>query len=211
MIDQLIFIRHGETLHNAAGIAQGWQDSALSEKGQAQVRRMARRLVAYGVNALYSSPLPRALTTAQAISDETGLEIQILDDLREMNYGGWEGKNFLEVRTSDPESYGRWISEDDFRCPDGESHADVLARVKRAIAVAINGSGPAGMERASKRRAVLVSHGTAIRIGATALLDLPLAAARNFAQDNAAINQFLWRAGRFVLKVWNDNRHCSEP
>ncbi|HUP48427.1 MAG TPA: histidine phosphatase family protein [Thermoanaerobaculia bacterium] len=198
MIEQLILVRHGETLHNANGIAQGSQDSALSDLGRDQVARLARRLVSHRPEALYSSPLPRALTTAEAIREVTGLDIQVLDDLREMNYGGWEGRSFLDVRRKEEEHYQRWIADPAFPCPGGESHNDVLERMGRAF----------DRVRAA-RRPVLVTHGTAIRIGATLLLGAPVSTARHLAQDNASFNLFVWRADRCVLKVWNDTSHCG--
>ena len=199
MIDQLILVRHGETLHNVAGIAQGWGDSDLSDRGKQQVALLAERMKTIAPDAIYSSPLQRALTTAQTVAAATGLEVRIIEELREMNYGRWEGQRFLEVRKTDEASYQRWIGEPGFPCPDGESHNDVLERVKRALS-AVNGA----------KRPLLVTHGTAIRIATTALLGLPLSASRNFAQDNAAINVFLKRGERWVLKLWNDTTHCSE-
>jgi broad specificity phosphatase PhoE len=197
-LDQLLLVRHGETVHNVAGIAQGWNDSALSERGARQVSALARRLANLGVTALYSSPLERAMTTALAISDATALPIITLDDLREMNYGTWEGQSFLAVRRADEEIYRRWIADPDVACPNGESHNDVLRRVRNAFAsIPMEG------------RVVIVTHGTAIRIGATALLQLPVTAARLFAQDNASVNVFIRRGERFVLKVWNDTSHCE--
>lgn len=195
MADQLILVRHGETVHNVAGIAQGWGDSELSERGQEQVARLAEHLSRFDPDAIYSSPLLRAMTTAESISKSIGLPIKLLDGLREMNYGRWEGQRFLEVRKSDEASYRRWISEEDFPCPEGESHAQVLARVNQALQAA-----------SAAKRPVLVTHGTAIRIAATALLGLPLSASRNFAQDNAAINVFVRRQDHWVLKLWNDSR-----
>ena len=198
MIEQLILIRHGETMQNVAGIVQGWQDSELSERGRRQVEQLAQRLKSFGADALYSSPLGRALTTANVIARATGLDVQTLDDLREMNYGGWEGRNFRDVRKEDETSYRRWIGEDDFPCPEGESHNDVLGRMKRAFDAV----------RASKRP-VIVAHGTAIRIGATALLNVPVSVSRQLAQDNAALNLFVFRGERCVMKVWNDTSHCA--
>ena len=193
MSRQLILVRHGETLHNVAGIAQGWNDSALSDKGRQQAERTAERLAAMQVTALYSSPLGRAMSTAEVIAQATGLEIVPLEDLREMSYGGWEGRSFLDVRREYEDVYQRWISDPECPCPDGESHADVRRRLERAFA-SINSERP-----------VIVTHGTAIRIAATALLDLPVMASRNFAQDNAALNVFFWRQDRWVLKVWNES------
>ncbi|HUP61762.1 MAG TPA: histidine phosphatase family protein [Thermoanaerobaculia bacterium] len=191
MSRQLILVRHGETLHNVAGIAQGWNDSELSDNGRAQVARVAERLAAMRPTALYSSPLGRALSTAEVIAKATGLEVLQLDDVREMNYGGWEGRSFLDVRRDDEEIYQRWIGDGACPCPDGESHDDVRRRLERAF-TSIN-----------SERAIVVTHGTAIRIAATALLELPVMASRHFAQDNAALNIFMWRQDRWVLKVWN--------
>ena len=194
---QLMLVRHGETLHNVAGIAQGWNDSELSERGRAQVQRLAERVASYAPTALYSSPLGRALSTAQAIASVTGLEVRTLDELREMNYGGWEGRSFLDVRREELETYERWIADPDCPCPEGESHNDVRRRIEAALS------------KVNSERPILVTHGTAIRIGATAILSAPIGLSRHLAQDNAALNLFVWRADRWVLKVWNDTSHCE--
>lgn len=197
---QLMLVRHGETVHNVAGIAQGWNDSALSERGERQVLALADRLKASGVTALYSSPLGRALATAEMVSQATGLPVTVLEELREMNYGTWEGRSFLDVRKVDEDAYQRWIADEEAACPEGESHADVRRRVERAFGL---------MSAAGTARPVAITHGTAIRISITALLELPTMAARYFAQDNAAINTFFRRSDRWVLKVWNDTTHCG--
>jgi broad specificity phosphatase PhoE len=190
-VNTLILIRHGETVHNVDGIAQGWNDSALSPRGEQQVAALAERIAAMEVDAIYSSTLNRALSTARAIAKLTNHTITTLDDLREMNYGAWEGQSFLDVRKNDDETYRRWIDDGDVPCPNGESHNDVRRRIEAALAVM------------QGRRVVAVSHGTAIRIAATALLQLPIGAARHFAQDNASVNIFVRRGDKFVLKLWN--------
>ena len=199
MNEQLILVRHGETIHNVNGIAQGWQDSELSDRGRDQVVKLAKRLLGFQPDAIYSSPLPRALSTAEAIRAVTGLDITVLEDLREMNYGGWEGRSFLDVRKTEEHHYRRWIDDPAYPCPGGESHNDVLGRMNRAFEAVRHA-----------RRPVMVTHGTAIRIGATALLNAPISTSRHLAQDNASINLFVWRGGRCVLKVWNDTSHCGK-
>jgi len=199
MIERLFLVRHGQTQHNVAGITQGWSDSELTEAGRDQVLRLAQRLASVGATALYSSPLGRALSTAEAIAEATGLPIVMLEDLREMNYGGWEGRSFLDIRREYEELYQRWIADETCACPEGgESHADVRARVERALA------------SIDSPRPIVVTHGTAIRIGATSLLNVPVMAAMRFAQDNAALNVFVRRGERWVLKVWNDSTHCEK-
>ena len=198
MADRIFLIRHGETVSNVAGIAQGWNDSELSSGGRRQVQLLAKRIAAEKPDAIFSSPLQRAMTTAEAIRDATGLPFRTLDDLREMNYGRWENRSFLDVRREDEEIYHRWIADPDCACPGGESHNDVFARMQRAFAE-IKGE-----------RVVVVTHGTAIRIAATALLNAPIDMARHLAVDNAAVSIFVRRGDRLVLKLWNDTSHCLQ-
>jgi len=196
---QLYLVRHGETMLNVARITQGWSDSELSDLGRAQVLRLAERLATLRPTALYSSPLGRAMSTARAIADATGLEIVPLDGLREMNYGQWEGRAFLDIRRENEDLYRRWIEDEDCPCPEGESHSEVRRRFEAAL------------ESVNSERPVVVAHGTAIRIGATALLGLPVLSALRFAQDNAAMNLFVRRSdGKWILKYWNDSSHTNE-
>ena len=107
MSEQIILVRHGETLHNVAGIAQGWADSELSDRGREQVRRLGERLRRHKCDALFASPLGLALTTATAIHDILGLEINVLEDLRERfaalsQHGRTGGSDHYEVPTTVP-------------------------------------------------------------------------------------------------------------
>lgn len=198
--EQIILVRHGETLRNIEGIVQGWNDSSLSEKGERQVARLAARIAALGVDAVFSSPLGRALATAAPIAAATGLEVITHPGLREMNYGLWEGRSFLEIRQTEQDFFRRWMEDAECACPEGESHEDVRRRIGEALE-----------EIASKaKRPVVIAHGTANRIAATALLDVPVGMARQFVQDNAAINIFVRRGPKFALKTWNDASHCPE-
>lgn len=198
-----MLIRHGETEHNVAGILQGWNDSDLTTSGKQQVSRLAHRLREAGATSIYSSPLARAVATAQLIADVVELPIVTIDELREMNCGAWEGQRFFGIRDEQPELFRRWTEDADFPCPDGESHADVRARFATALARIENDS--AG----TNARPIVVSHGIAIRLAATVLLDLPPMASRAFVQDNAALNVFVRRFDRYALKAWNDTNHCN--
>ena len=120
-----------------------------------------------------------------------------------MNCGRWEGMPFLEIRDKERETYERWTSDPSFPCPGGESFSDVRARIERALATVERECGE------ENPRPLVVSHGNAIRIMATLLLDLPLSAARHFMQDNAALNIFERRKDRYLLRVWNDATHCN--
>lgn len=205
MIRRVVFIRHGETLDNARGVAQGWSDSPLSPRGIEQVEKLASRVASYRPTALYASTLMRARSTAERIASAIGLPVTLLDDLREMHCGEWEGVNFNHVRETQSDFFARWSADPHLACPGGgESFEDVRRRMRSALQQIREKEVVPG-----EACVVIVSHGTAIRIAATEMLRLPLETARSFAQDNTAINVFDWRGDRYVLKVWNDATHCG--
>lgn len=203
MIGRLILVRHGETMDNLRGIAQGWSDSELSPRGRIQVDLVAARISSMEPDGLWCSTLPRAIRTAEAIGAQLGLEPSLLDDLREMHCGEWEGVSFLDLRKDYPDVYRKWAASPHEPCPGGESYHDVRTRMLRAVErvdASTNGV---------SSTVVIVSHGTAIRVLATALLEAPLEIARSFAQDNAAVNVFEYRKPRWILRTWNDTTHCD--
>ncbi|MGK2858917.1 MAG: histidine phosphatase family protein [Thermoanaerobaculia bacterium] len=203
MFERLILSRHGQTLDNARGVAQGWSDSDLSDEGRAQARLLGVRLRDFGPTSIYSSTLARARKTAEIIGAELGLEVHAIDDLREVNCGEWEGVAFDEVRRMQPEPFRAWLHDPSSPAPGGESFADVDTRVRRAM-LAI---GEHEAEKGGKPVPLIVSHGLAIRILATGLLGLPLTSARTLLQDNASINILEWRSDRYLLRCWNDIGH----
>lgn len=203
MIKRLIAVRHGETVDNARGIAQGWGDSELSETGIEQAQKLARRLRDGETTSIYCSTLARARKTAEIIATETNHDVTELDDLRELNCGEWEGVEFEHVRRSDPERFRAWISDPEVSCPGGESFSQLDTRMKRALARIESDVKESGSDAIP----LIVSHGLAIRILASGLLDFPLRLAINLLQDNAAINVFERRSDRFLLRTWNDTNH----
>jgi broad specificity phosphatase PhoE len=206
MFKQLIIARHGETLDNARGVAQGWSDSDLSDLGQEQARSLGLRLASFDLTRIYCSTLPRARKTAEIVAEETGLAIVELDDLREINCGEWEGVSFEKVRRDDTAAFRAWLDDPTAPCPGGESFTDVGVRVRRALKTIATLEDEAGVETPLP---LVISHGLAIRIMASGLLGIPLNLARNLLQDNAALNIFERRFDSFVLRTWNDTGHYN--
>src|SRR5437763_16886139 len=88
---RLILVRHGETAANREFRYIGRRDDALSERGEAQAKQLAEALAILPIAAAYSSPLQRAYQTAWAIAARHRLEVQTADDLRDGDFGLWEG------------------------------------------------------------------------------------------------------------------------
>ena len=112
---RLVLVRHGETVHNQRKVWTGWNETPLNEAGRDQVRRTAAWLGAHtlGATALYSSPIGRALETAQAIGRATGLNVVTDAALKEMHFGELEAINSDEFPTAYPQVYARWKNRTD--------------------------------------------------------------------------------------------------
>ena len=105
----------------------GTTDIPMGEAGLAQAAQMAEKLPA--VTAVFSSPLTRAVQTAEAI----GMPVTVLDGLREMYAGEWDGLTFDEIRQRYPELYAARAKDLTLPLPGGEDHRDALARFTAAM------------------------------------------------------------------------------
>lgn len=143
----LYLVRHGETDWNVAKRIQGVTDIPLNDTGRAQARATGRLLARRTWNGIYSSPLSRAIETAELIASETGLgEPVAIAALAERNYGEAEGLSWQQIERRFPEGV---------RVPGRESREAVALRVVPAL-VRLADAHPG-------ESLVVVSHGGAIR------------------------------------------------
>ena len=136
----LLLVRHGETDWNAEGRLQGHTDRPLNDYGRQQAKELAERLAGEGADAIYASDLVRAKETAEIVGERLGLPVVIDADLREKNWGNWEGL------TGDERVHIEF---------EGESTADHRDRMMRAVRRIA--------ERHPRQRVVVVTHGGSLR------------------------------------------------
>ena len=199
------FLRHGEASWNAEGRLCGRTDVPLSDVGRRQAQLLAQRLKPILVEALYSSPLSRALETARIVGQSIGREPATDGHLMELNYGAWEGKTYEEARRSTPEIYRAWEADPaTVAPPQGESGEQLIERVKPFLA-----------EVAQKHQSgsvVVVCHRTLCRLIACHIMGVPLSEYRKrIPMDNAAMNIFETREGKWHVVALNDTTHLAAP
>jgi broad specificity phosphatase PhoE len=95
-VTRLLLVRHGETDWNAEGRLQGQTDRPLSEFGRRQALRLADDLATEQLDAIYSSDLARARETAEIVGERHRLPVVLDPDLREKDWGTWEGITAVE-------------------------------------------------------------------------------------------------------------------
>jgi broad specificity phosphatase PhoE len=153
-VTTIYLARHGESDWNAANRFQGHSDRPLTDHGREQAKALADLVAAESVEAIYASPLSRALETARIVAARTGLGVVVDEGLREVDTGSWSGLSRAEVRERYPEGFQRWITGG-AGWEDGESYEEMAERVLAAVN-RIAAAHPGG-------RVLLVSHGGPIR------------------------------------------------
>lgn len=148
---RLILIRHGETDWNIEGRYQGQADPPINAKGREQALQLARSMRGVEIELLYSSPLRRALETAEILAAQLDLPIEIDARLQEIHQGDWQTRLRREIQALYPELFRRWESEPwQVSPPGGESLEQVQHRVHAAVDEILR--------RRHEQPVVLVSH-----------------------------------------------------
>lgn len=157
----LLLIRHAET--DFSGTFCGHSDPPINEKGRLQIEHMMLGLKPYKLDAVYSSDLQRALSTANAIATFFAVPLRITSSLREISFGDWENSTWEENERRDPAYARRWASEfPRLRAPNGEEFSSFEERTLTEFD-AIN---------ASNQNAAIVTHAGVLRAILTQRLGL---------------------------------------
>jgi broad specificity phosphatase PhoE len=154
----IYFTRHGETKWNKEQRLQGWKNSDLTEYGVKNARLLGERLYQTDFQTIYSSSSERALNTAKLICSDRKIPIHIVDDLKEISFGEWEGKKESEIEESFEQEYSNfWAMPHEYNhLPHkAESLSDFKVRVEAAMKEIIE-TNPNG-------NILIVTHGVVIR------------------------------------------------
>jgi broad specificity phosphatase PhoE len=131
-VTTILLARHGETDWNREGRFQGHADPPLNRTGRAQAVDLSVALMAEQLAAVYSSPLRRALETAEVLAASHGLEPVPVDDLREVDVGSWSGLTRAEVEERFPAQFARWLDYGQ-GWEDGETYEEMGRRAVDAL------------------------------------------------------------------------------
>lgn len=127
---KIYLTRHGQTVWNQQGRLQGSQNSELTKLGIEQAMWLSKALADVEFEKIYSSPLERALATADIVRGDRNQNINTIEELKECNFGIWEGWLIDEIKEKFPdESYLFWNEPDKYVPIDGETFDEVENRV----------------------------------------------------------------------------------
>ncbi len=222
MVTKIYLIRHGETEGAETKRYKGHLDVPLSENGIEQMKRVASFIVGADpcvcpesdkslnkgqpqrvaptnnmLTAIYSSDLSRAVKSAEIIAGPYGLKPVIIPELRERNFGIWEGMSFDEIKEKHPDEFKAWASNPLEHSPmGGESTIEVRDRTVRALGKILNQSTEHRTQSTDRNKTIaIVAHGGINRIMLCEFLGIPLENIFRVEQDYGCLN---------IIEMWDD-------
>ena len=204
MTTSIILVRHGQTAWNTEEVFRGQIDIELDDTGLKQAELLAEYLDQRELEAVYSSPLKRAVQTAEAIARRHGLAVEITPGLNDIDFGEWQGLSLQEVRSRFSEPFAAWVSEPHrVRIPSGESLDDVRQRALTLVNQVV--------EKHEGKVIALVSHRVVNKVLICALLGLDNSHFWDVRIDTCGMTTFEFDDGRFVLTEHNNTSFLEPP
>ncbi len=191
----IYLVRHGRTDLLGKMLCGNTPGIHLNEEGCGQAQKAAEHLSSFPIKAIYSSPIERALETAQIIGKKSRLEINPVDFLREIHFGDLQGMGEKEL--VDHSLWKRFNSQPaDVYFPNGESVTEVQARVARGLEFLSH-------QYDNDNQIVCVAHSEVLRLAVCWVLDLPLDSLHRLTIDPASISIIEITPERKKLRLLN--------
>ncbi|MCU1338062.1 MAG: Phosphoglycerate mutase [Bryobacterales bacterium] len=184
MPSEIWLVRHGETEWSRSGQHTSRTDLPLTPEGERQAANLKRMLAGHSLALVLSSPMKRAVDTARLV----GLTPQLDNDLREWDYGDYEGLTTAEIQKRVPD-WTIWTGAP----PNGETIEQVAARADRVIARALAAGGDVA----------LFGHGHLLRVLGARWIGLEPSAGRLLALSTASVSVLGYERETRVIRLWN--------
>lgn len=185
--ERVVTVRHGETEWSASGQHTGRTDLPLVEAGREQARALAPALASQTFARVLTSPLERARETCELTG--LGAAAELADDLREWDYGDYEGLTTPQIWEQRPD-WNLWRDG----CPGGESPEQVSARADRVLASLAQTDG----------QVIVFAHGHILRVLAARWIEMPVTAGARLALSAGALSVLGHERETRVLERWNE-------
>ncbi|MTI57779.1 alpha-ribazole phosphatase [Geosporobacter ferrireducens] len=184
MDKRIYLIRHGKIDVGEEKRYIGITDLPLSSEGINQAGQLSEYFFHISIEKVYVSPLIRCVQTSEIIVGSRNIESVLLEELKEINMGDWEGKSFAYIKNRFPEQYeNRGKHIDTFIPPGGESFYQLQQRVMPAFESII---------RSTVGNVLVIAHAGVNRVILSNFLGLPLQEILNVYQPYGCVNELFW-------------------
>ncbi len=187
-MSQVVLVRHGQTEWSVSGQHTGTTDIPLTEEGRRQAEDLGARLQGWRFALVLTSPLSRAMETARLAG--LGDAAEVTKDLREWDYGDYEGRRTVDIRAERP-GWGLWLHG----VPNGETVEEVGRRADLLVERA----------RTAEGDVVMFAHGHLLRVLGARWVGLPPADGALLALTTASVSVLGWERETAVIERWNQS------
>lgn len=203
---KIYFIRHGETLWNTLRIFQGTSNSPLTKKGENQALSLGKRLKEVDFTTFYSSPLGRTIQTSELILKDRDLDINFIDEFKEISLGDMEGVPRDEFIAKYPQEFEDFFNNPRHYDPTpfkGETFHNLLDRVK------------AGLKKITENHkkddvVAVVSHGMTLNAILMVVNNLSFEEASELGvPKNTSLTVVDYNDGKYTMEVFSDTSHIT--
>lgn len=202
MATKIILIRHGETEWNRGKIFRGTYDIPLNDNGRNQAKLAAKALKKRQIDAAYTSPLSRAVETAQIVLGAHNIAATPHDAFIDIDYGQWTGLPDSEVAEKFPAEHSAWQSAPQtIRIPGGNTLQEVYDKACNAM--------EAITEKHKDQTVAIFSHRVVNKLLIIAALNLPLESFGFIIQGNCCINEFERIQSGYLIHQINNTTHIT--
>jgi broad specificity phosphatase PhoE len=201
---KFILVRHGQSKANECGYLVGNTEAPLSALGEKQAKAVSEYILkSYKVDVIYSSPLSRACDTVKGVADALNLPIITESELREFDFGEWEGLTLEQIKNDFDDGYNRWASDPGVFVPNGgESMASLQARVVEKLKEI--------GKREDGKTVLIGSHSSVIRALQCYVQGLPLTKMKNTPRVvNASIAELDFDGENFYIFKYGFDGHLT--
>lgn len=193
---KLYMARHGETDLNIKKVYYGWLDVALNKNGINQCESLRESLAHINFDLVISSTLSRAIDSAKLVSGNSFENINGLEDLKEINFGKWEGLHYKEIERIDEEAWKNWsLDWKNFTIPSGENFLGFYKRVENCLGEIISEN--------DNKTILLVAHEGTLKVIATILLKMPKENYWDFTFEFGKFSMFEIQGERVIIRKIN--------
>ena len=199
---KLIITRHGKTEWNKKRLWQSISDIELSEEGKKQIKKLSKRLKNHNIEIMFVSPLKRARQTAEEIRKfHPNAQIIIDDDLKELNFGIFEGLSDEQIKEKYNEIWeAREKDKFNYKIPGGESYAETEVRALRILNKIMK----------TKKDTVIIAHATINKLFFKKLLKKSLKEISKNFFNNTSVSIFNIKGDDVFVEEFNCDKHLRE-
>ncbi|WP_009633030.1 histidine phosphatase family protein [Synechocystis sp. PCC 7509] len=200
----LYLLRHGQTECSRNNAFCGAVDPELTEDGLEMAQGFAVAYQSLEWQAIYASPMLRAIATAKPLAEKLGIELELRDGLKEINYGLWEGQTVETVSKEYHDDYIRWTADPAWYPPTGGELAVAIANRALVVIEEIK-------QRYTNGNVLIVSHKATIRITLCSLLGIDVGRFRfRLGCPVGSVSKVEFGANGPLLHSLSDRTHLSE-